>query len=346
MIHKLPIQEFLQQAKSYPLLDVRAPLEFTQGHIPGAYNLFLFDNEERAEIGTLYKQAGREAAIKRGLDIVGPKMSGFVQEVEKMHQGKNICVHCWRGGMRSGFMAWLFDLFGYDVYLLQGGYKSFRRQVLDAFQQEYPFKIISGYTGSGKTAILQQLAALGEQSIDLEALANHKGSAFGHIGMPAQGSNEQFENDIFYQLNNLDPQRCIWLEDESKSIGKLYIPRALHAQMTRASTFFVHIPFEPRWERLMEDYGKKNRQDLRAAAMKIERRMGPQHLKLALQFLEEGNIGDFIRVCLAYYDKTYLHSMERKPKEPAVQLNFETFDAELIAKALIKAERENTSYGN
>ena len=323
------------------LLDVRAPLEFVQGHIPGAYNLYLFTNEERAEIGTLYKQAGREAAIKRGLDLVGPKMSTFVNEVEKMGKGKSICIHCWRGGMRSGFMAWLFDLFGYDVYLLQGGYKAFRRLVLDSFQHPYPFRIISGYTGSGKTEVLQALGAQGEQIIDLEAIANHKGSAFGHIGMPEQGTNEQFENDIFYRLSHLDLQRSIWLEDESRSIGKLYLPQAMHLQMANAKAFFIQIPFDIRLDRLMQDYGRKSPDSLRAAAIRIERRMGPQHLKRALIALEESDVSTFIKIALEYYDKAYTHSIERKPVKPVASILVQEYDAQFIAKELIKAAAEN-----
>jgi len=210
-IEKIHIEQFLQLAKGSPILDVRSPAEFAHAHIPGAYSLPLFSDEERKIVGTTYKQQSREAAIKVGLDFFGPKMRRMVEEVESFFDkkvqianglppdngqqpSKIVLVHCWRGGMRSAGVAWLLDLYGFKVYTLIGGYKFFRCFVLRQFEVPFAFKILGGYTGSGKTEVLKQLARAGELIIDLEALANHKGSAFGNIGMPEQPSQEMFEN--------------------------------------------------------------------------------------------------------------------------------------------------------
>ena len=189
-IQKLTIEEFLKLSKQYPVLDVRSPGEYSHAHIPGAYSLPLFTNEERKVVGTAYKQQSREAAIKIGLDYFGVKMKKMVEEVEKIvcslkfvvedtplqesqtanHKPQStniILVHCWRGGMRSAGVAWLLDLYGFKVYTLVGGYKAYRKWVLAQFEKEYNLKIIGGYTGSGKTLVLHELIKQNKTVIDL-----------------------------------------------------------------------------------------------------------------------------------------------------------------------------------
>ena len=181
MIKNTGINNFLKLDSSIPLVDVRTPAEFAHGHICGAHNIPLFSNDERAEVGTTYKQAGREQAILLGFDLTGSKWSGFIKQALEIAPSEKIAVHCWRGGMRSGAMAWCLNLYGFDVYLLTGGYKHYRRRVLDIFAEKFDIRILGGLTGSGKTKVLHQLKALGEQVIDLEGLAGHQGSAFGSM---------------------------------------------------------------------------------------------------------------------------------------------------------------------
>jgi len=185
MVQKVEVEEFLSLARQYPVFDVRSPGEYQHAYIPGAYNLPLFTDEERKLVGTLYKQDSREQAIKAGLDYFGLKMRKMVEEVEAMNS-KTVLVHCWRGGMRSAGVAWLLDLYGFKVYTLVGGYKSFRKWVLARFEKPYPFQVVGGYTGSGKTELLKELATKGHTIIDLEGIAHHKGSAFGALGEAAQ----------------------------------------------------------------------------------------------------------------------------------------------------------------
>src|ERR1700759_4202769 len=180
MTRRITIDELLT-GPTMPIADVRTPAEFAHGHIPGAFNLPLFSNEERVLVGTTYKQVGKEAAILLGFDLTGAKWSGFIREALEIAPKKKIALHCWRGGMRSGAMAWALDLYGFDVYLLTRGYKHYRRRGLDTFAEKLNIRILGGLTGSGKTKVLHQLKSLGEQVIDLEDLAQHQGSAFGSM---------------------------------------------------------------------------------------------------------------------------------------------------------------------
>ncbi|HEY1025301.1 MAG TPA: rhodanese-like domain-containing protein, partial [Sphingobacteriaceae bacterium] len=156
MITTLSIQEFLEQTKATPVIDVRTPAEFQQGHIPGAFNIPLFTNEERVMVGTTYKQKSREEAILTGFELVGPKWADFIRHALRIAPGKKIAVHCWRGGMRSGAMAWALNLYGFDVILLEGGYKKFRNWVLNKFHDKLAIAMLGGLTGSGKTQVLKK----------------------------------------------------------------------------------------------------------------------------------------------------------------------------------------------
>jgi len=209
MSQRISIEDFLPRRHEVLLLDVRTPGEYAQGHIPGAVSFPLFTNEERAEVGTLYKQESPQVAMERGLELVGPKMAGFVRRARELAGGRDVIVHCWRGGKRSGSMGWLLSTAGMRVQTLEGGYKAWRRYILERLENPpWRFIILSGKTGSGKTDILQELKSLGAQVVDLEALACHRGSAFGALGQPEQPSAEHFANRLFDALSQLDPGCC------------------------------------------------------------------------------------------------------------------------------------------
>ena len=234
MPRKIDIINFLQKAEHIPVVDVRTPSEFEQGHIPAAHNIPLFTNRERKSVGISYKREGQHEALMKGLDFAGPKMSTFVRKAEKIARQKQLLLHCWRGGMRSESMAWLFETAGFDCFLLEGGYKSFRKYVLAYFNNAFPFIVIGGLTGSGKTDALKSLAEQGEQILDLEAMANHKGSAFGNLGEKKQHSTEHFENMICWELLPFDKNRSIWVEDESRNIGRNILPAGIFNQIRYA----------------------------------------------------------------------------------------------------------------
>lgn len=354
-IQKITIEEFLKLAKQYPVLDVRSPGEYKHAHIPGANSLPLFSDEERKQVGTTYKQQSREAAIKMGLDYFGVKMRKMVEEVEgicnlelgkkdnadikpqsQIPNSQSLLVHCWRGGMRSAAVAWLLDMYGFKVYLLTGGYKAYRKWVLAQFEKEYNFNIIGGYTGSGKTLLLHELEKHNKIIIDLEGLANHKGSAFGAIENIPQPGQEMFENSLAQALTDTgyrildksfqhpaasiphpasriqDPGSIIYLEDESQRIGNLQIPMPLWYTMRKAPLFFIDIPFEERLDYITEEYGKQKKEILQEAILRIQKRLGGLETKNALLFLEENNYKDCFRILLSYYDKWYVKGLHNR----------------------------------
>lgn len=315
MIHTLDIHHFLELSGTIPVIDVRTPLEFDHARIPGAYNLPIFSNEERVMVGTTYKQKGREAAILLGFDLTGPKWSGFIKQALKRAPEKRIMVHCWRGGMRSGAMAWALNLYGFEVYLLEGGYKRFRNWVLDQFKKQYPILVLGGMTGSGKTQILHKLKEKGEQIIDLEGLAQHQGSSYGSMGYLNQPSQEHFENLLAVALSKVDTDRPLWLEDESLSIGRCFIPNPIFKQIRENTVFKVHIPLEERINLLVEEYGKLNRDFLIERTEKIGKRLGPEQTRDAIAAIKEGRMADFIRIALYYYDKTYSNGQGKRRPE-------------------------------
>lgn len=314
VINSLPILEFLSQRQSVqaPLIDVRAPREFRKGHIPTAINLPLFSDSERATVGTAYKQVGRESAVLLGLDIVGPKMGALARQVQQFGTDQPLFVHCWRGGMRSESMARLWHTVGYEVWLLQGGYKAFRQYVHQQLALPWDLRVISGKTGSGKTDILHQLAARGEQIIDLEALACHKGSVFGGLGQPEQPQVEQFENDLFTQLAQMDLHRPIWIEDESNAIGRVFIPHPFWERIQCAPIYRIEIPLQSRVARLLREYADFPPESLALALQKIRKRLGGQHVKRAEEALAQQDFATAAQIALYYYDKAYSHSITER----------------------------------
>jgi tRNA 2-selenouridine synthase len=255
---------------------------------------------------------GREAAILLGFDLVGNKWSGFIRQALETAPQQKIAVHCWRGGMRSGAMAWALSLYGFDVYLLEGGYKSYRKWVHSQFETIYRLWILGGMTGSGKTKTLQELRALDEQVIDLEDLAQHRGSTYGTLNRLVQPTQEQFENNLAEQLKQLDPLRRIWVEDESITIGRRFIPTPFWNQMLEAGLIDLKVPLEQRIEALVEEYGQLDKDFLVECTERIKKRLGPEQTKNAVAAIREDRMSDFIRLIVVYYDKTYRIGLSRR----------------------------------
>lgn len=322
------------------MIDVRSPSEFNHGHIPNAHNIPLFSDEERAKVGTAYKQKGRKEAILIGFDFVGPKLSSFIEQTENIIsvvQPSTILVHCWRGGMRSGNFSHLLNVAGIKTFTLIKGYKAYRNFILNNFQREINLLIIGGETGSGKTEILKTLGEKGEQIIDLESLANHKGSAFGSLGEKPQPTQEQFENNLSHRLSKLDFAKRIWLEDEAQNIGKCLLPNPLWEKMKLAPVLRVNVPKKFRIERLMNDYGKFSKQELADCILKIQKRLGPQHAKRALEELEKGNLIAVADITLTYYDKAYNYNHEKRNFKDVFTVDCENADVIPNAEKILEA---------
>jgi tRNA 2-selenouridine synthase len=335
MIRKTTIDEFIKLPIQIPLIDVRTPAEFEQGHVPGAFNIPLFSNEERVKVGTTYKQTGREEAILLGFDLAGSKWSGFIKRALDIAPGKKVAVHCWRGGMRSGAMAWAFDLYGFEVYLIQGGYKSYRRWVRQQFEVDYKLRILGGMTGSGKTRILQHLMNAGHQVIDLEDLAQHQGSSYGSMNKLVQPTQEQFENNLANRLKDIDTSRHLWVEDESLNIGKCSIPNPFWHQMRQAVLFDLKVPLEQRVASLVSEYGTLNKDFLVECTERIHKRLGPEQTKNAIIAIRENRMEDFIKIVLVYYDKTYRTGLSNRAPDRIFQVEMSGNDTSANAQQLI-----------
>ena len=334
------IQEFLELSELHPILDVRSPGEFEYGRIPGAHSLPLFSDEERAIVGTAYKQVSRESAVNKGLAFFGPKMKELADSAKKLNKENTFLVHCWRGGVRSASVAWLLELYGYKVYLLRGGYKSFRRMALEGFNEERKILILGGRTGSAKTLILKEFVDLGEQVVDLEHLAHHKGSSFGALGEKPQPSQEMFENELFFQLYKTDKNKILWLEDESGMIGSRVIPKMFFEKMRSCNSFFLDIPFDVRLEYLNDEYGKFDPEDLKDAIKRITKRLGGGDTKIALEAIDNKDTKSAFEICLKYYDKTYDYGKNKRQPETVITCPFNTLNVEGIAKEIIFKSRE------
>lgn len=304
MTAQISISEFLNSRTNIPVVDVRTPAEFIQAHIPEAINIPLFSNEERAIVGTIYKQNGKNQAVIKGLEFAAPKLAPFVKQAIKLKTDQ-LLMYCWRGGMRSGSMAWLFETAGIKVKTLYGGYKSYRNHVLNSFQEPLKLIVLGGFTGAGKTDILNALEQNGEQILDLEALANHKGSAFGALGQKKQPTVEMFENMLFDKISCLDKSKHIWIEDEGKNIGRVNICNTIWTQLRTAPVVIADTNRNIRLDRLVKDYACFSKEELAISIKRIEKRLGYDHCQKALQECEKGNFRTVAEICLTYYDKAY-----------------------------------------
>ncbi len=297
---------------SGPILDVRSPGEYEQGHIPGSVSLPLLDNEARRQVGICYKQAGRDRAVELGFALVGPKIAGFIQQARDLAPEGRLSLYCWRGGMRSGAMAWALELAGFEVATLQGGYKGFRRWGREQLSEHQNLLVVGGMTGTGKTLVLAALAARGEQVLDLEGLAHHRGSSYGNLGLPPQPTNEQFWNEVMWRWAGFQRQRPVWLEAESKRIGICRIPDELFEQMERAPLVVLRRPLPERLDILLAVYGGLATTDLVAATQRIHKRLGGLRTQQAVAAIQQGQLRDALELILGYYDRTYHYDLNRR----------------------------------
>jgi tRNA 2-selenouridine synthase len=321
MAESVPIDHFLRAEG--PLLDVRAPAEFSQGHIPGACNLPLFSDDERAAVGTTYKHDGRQAAVHQGLAFVGPRLAALaasLQACADRAQGAPLRLHCWRGGMRSASVAWLATSLDLPVLLLEGGYKAYRRWVLETVERPWPIRLLGGRTGSGKTDLLLALQRQGVAVLDLEGLAHHRGSSFGNLGLPPQPSNELYENRIAAVLNQHGSANEIWVEAESAQVGRCRIPAGIWRQMQLAPLLEIRRPLDERLRQLVAVYGVQDPQELAEATQRISRRLGPQRTAAALEAISRQDWREACRQMLDYYDRCYDHELQRHGEADQLRL--------------------------
>lgn len=338
MQKNVDIEEFLELSKDLKIIDVRSPVEYNKGHIPNSHNVYLFSDEDRHKIGIVYKQHGKDKAILAGLDLIGPKMKRIVNKIHSITGDKKVLVHCWRGGMRSNSISWLLNFCGFDVYLLSGGYKSFRTHVLKQFEEDRKIVLLGGKTGSGKTHILEEINKLGEQVIDLEALATHKGSAFGGYDQSEQLTNEQFENELAIQLLKTSKEKSLYIEDESRVIGNISIPNELWNKMRESQVIFLEASVEKRVNNILEDYGNYSQENLINSINKISKKLGGLDTKLAIEAVNQNDLKTACEILLKYYDKLYLYSLNKRTHKNIIYIPVEENSNIEIAKKIISTQ--------
>jgi tRNA 2-selenouridine synthase len=343
MPHSVESEEFLELSGSLPVIDVRSPLEFQKGHIPSAINIPLFENPEREKVGIIYHGKGRTEAIKKGFKIIGPKLDSLIQALEKQVTTRSLLLYCWRGGIRSSSMALLYEANGYVCSVLTGGYKSYRRFIRTRLENKANIILIGGMTGSGKTEVLRYLEQSGEQILDLEWLASHKGSVFGGFGEKNQPTTEQFENNLYDHWKKFDLSKRIWMEDESISLGNVFIPDPLWEQMKNSPVLCIKIPFRERVKRIIEKYSGINDDHIYEGLRKLNRRLGSEQTKASIISMNKKDYKSVAATLLKYYDKKYLHSLSERQYKPADTITLTKFDASAFAEKLINTRNATKS---
>jgi len=291
-------------------VDVRAPIEYNEDHIPGAINLPIFNDEERKEVGTLYKSLGKDEAVKRGAEIGGRRIIDIIKTLTDI-KDKTIIIYCARGGMRSASVASVINSLGIKAYKIKNGYKSFRKSVLEYLSTEIikpKIFILQGLTGTGKTEILRLI----NNSIDLEAMAGHRSSIFGAIGLK-QNSQKFFETSLWHRLEELKNEKFIVFEGESKKIGNLHIPENIFKQMREGKMINIEASIEKRVDIIKNEYAEFCiNETVLAIANSLRSKLGSKKTNMLIEFYNNGNIDEFIKILLLdYYDILYKHTLDR-----------------------------------
>lgn len=339
----ISLEEFWKLREQLPLIDARSEGEFSQSQIPGSFSIPILTNEERVKVGTLYKEEGSIEATLKGFELVGPRFHQIQKEALERFPEQKAIVYCWRGGMRSQILSWLLSMVGFEVYRLKGGYKTYRTFTFEKVRESYPLLVLGGKTGTGKTVLLKKLKESGEQVIDLEGIAHHKGSSFGSIGQKPQPTVEQFENLLAEELRLMDIHVPIWVENESRKIGRLIIPDRFYEQMTQAPLLEIQRTEEERIEHIAEEYGQLPESELIAAVKRLQKRLGGLRTQQAITDIVEKNHSAWISNLLLYYDKTYDFDLQRHEASKTVHVDLTGMP--LTEQLQLLLNKKNKFYG-
>jgi tRNA 2-selenouridine synthase len=340
----ISLEEFWELRGQIPIIDARSEGEFDLGHLPNAQNIPILNDEERVIVGTIYKEKGAEKATLKGFELVGPRFHLIQKEALKKFPSKKIITYCWRGGMRSQILSWLLEMIGFEVFRLEGGYKTYRNYTYQLVRRDWKLIVLGGKTGTGKTRILHELKIQGEQTIDIEGLANHKGSSFGSIGQPPQPSVEQFENLFAEQLREMDPQIPIWVENESRKIGRLILADRFYEQMIQSPLINIQKSEAERIQLIAEEYSKLPPNELKAAVNRLSKRLGGLRTTQAIAAIESQNHEEWISNLLIYYDKTYEFDLDKHADSKCVLLDLSGIETKSTISSLLKIKSK--FYGN
>jgi len=312
MVTKINIAEALQ--KKAVFIDTRSPAEYELDHLPNAINLPILDNEERAIVGTLYKQVSREKAIEKGVEYFSAKLPQFMKEVDK-HKNELIIIYCWRGGMRSRTVVALLESLGYNILQLAGGHKAFRayvRERLENYILKAELVVFWGLTCTGKTRLLQNFSNF----LDLEELAQHRGSLYGHIGLKPN-SQKRFENLFLQRLDQLNKEKYLFVEGESRKIGDVQIPEFFYKAMLKGKHVLVERSMEKRAEEAVKNYMVGNNiEDIKKITLSLFKLIGKERKKEIVELIDKGELREAAKILLEeYYDPLYLHTLKKRAYE-------------------------------
>ena len=326
MENLINIEEALE-LKNVLFIDLRSPCEYAEAHIPGALNFPLLEDDERAMVGTIYKQESPEKAVETGFAIIAPKLPHLTQQLRKLAKEKTLVLYCWRGGMRSKSFCQVLHILGIKHYRLIGGYRAFRHYVNDFFTKPFENEIVvlHGLTGVGKTELLHKLIENDLPAIDLEGLAHNRGSVFGHIGMKKQPSQKQFEGMLFFACRKLQNFPRIAVECESRRIGSVFIPLSFYQAMQRGRKVLIYDSLENRITRLIKTYHDEknllNEEQLTAAINNLRKRLGSVKVQQLLALLKDSNYHTVVKtLLLEYYDPLYKYP-DQPSEEYELNLN-------------------------
>lgn len=330
MVQDITLQRLfeLQNKEAHTMIDVRSPKEFSESTIPGSINIPIFSNDERAEVGTIYKQVGQKAAKERGLAIFSAKLPAFIKTFSSIQTSKT--VFCWRGGMRSKTAATVLDLMGNHAFRLSGGIRSYRQwvvQTLADYNVTSKAYVLNGNTGSGKTILLEKLANSGYPVLDLEGMASHRGSIFGQIGLKPSNQ-KNFESLLVGKLLTYQDSPYLFMEGESKRIGKVTIPDFLYNHKENGTQIFINLPTGERVKNILEDYQPWNTPEKFMEAFQlIKKRIHTPIAKEIEDHLTNEEFGPAVQLLLEYYyDPRYEHAAEGYPDDKKIRVQARTVD--------------------
>jgi tRNA 2-selenouridine synthase len=335
----IDIESFLELRERTPVLDVRSEGEFLQSHVPGAINLAILNNEERKKVGIVYKNEGSYEAMIKGFELVGPRFHLIIKEAIRLFPEKKVLIYCWRGGMRSEIMSWILGMAGFEIFRLKGGYKVYRKLTYEAVRQKRDYLVLGGKTGVGKTDLLHHLKKLGESTIDLEDLARHKGSSFGGIGKDPQPSIEQFENLLAEEFFRIPDSKEIWIENESRRIGKVILAKELYEHIIKAPLIEIHKTREERIQNIKKEYAHLPHEDLKNAVKRLQKKLGSLRTAEAIEAIDSRQHDLWIDNLLQYYDRAYEYDLEENPRDLALNLDLSNIDFKASCLKLISLKK-------